>query len=145
MTQVIGDDRLGILAESLAETELSQVLSGSEQYTLLAPSDAAFDALPESAKRALANKETLERVLERHVIPGWISEIEFVTANSIDTLSGEPLEVNLIVVEDPATCCGLDQALLIDGVETPWTNLEADNGKIYIIDRVIWPPNLPLS
>ena len=110
---------------------------------MLAPTDEAFDALPDSAKQALARTETLRTVLAHHVLVGQIAEIELVTAGSVDTYAGVPLQVALVVVAAAETCCGFDQALLINDTEIKWTNLEASNGKIYVTDKVIWLPELP--
>jgi uncharacterized surface protein with fasciclin (FAS1) repeats len=59
--------------------ELVQLLAGAGPYTVFAPSNAAFDALPiadrESLKRA-ENRETLAAVLRRHIVPGTLTSAQ---------------------------------------------------------------------
>jgi uncharacterized surface protein with fasciclin (FAS1) repeats len=138
---VASDGRLTVLAAALEQTGLAATLSGEGPYTLLSPSNGAFDRLSGASRDALlGDSDTLRHLLSRHILLGELSEIELATIDSVDTLAGVPLQVELIVVESPSVCCGFDQALLIDGVEILWSYVETSNGAIFLIDQIIASP-----
>lgn len=113
------DDRLSTLVKAIVAADLVDALSGAGPLTVFAPTDKAFEALPEGALEnilAEENKDQLANVLKYHVVSGQPSP----SAMSVMTLGGQELEL---------------KGVLVVGVE-----LEACNGVVNVIDRVLIPP-----
>lgn len=124
---------LATLANVVEAAGLTEVLANEGPFTILAPDDNAFAAVPEETLAALidpANIEDLQAVLSLHVIPGISAANDLEDGMVLTTLAGEELTVsisadNIITIGD-ATVIGAD--------------IEADNGIIHIIDTVITEP-----
>ena len=113
----------------ISDAGLNDTLRGAGPYTLLAPSDEAFAALPAAQLAALsADKEQLKRVISYHVLPGRYDSSAVVNGN-VKTLQGSELEMSksgsFVTVEDAM----VTQA-----------DLSAGNGVVHVIDRVLMPP-----
>ncbi|WAC66128.1 fasciclin domain-containing protein [Agrococcus sp. SL85] len=113
------------------EVDLVDTLNGSE-FTVFAPVDDAFAALPAETVETLQTPEgaeTLSTVLTYHVVPGQIAPDAI--AGMHTTVQGEDLEVtgegDSLMVNDATVICG--------GVQTA-------NATVYLIDTVLMPPSL---
>jgi len=112
------------------EVDLVDTLDGDE-FTVFAPVDDAFAAIPEEDLNALAgDSEALTSVLTYHVVPGQLSPDEI--AGTHMTAQGEEVEVSgsgdeLMVGDSAAVVCG--------GVTT-------QNATVYLIDTVLMPPTM---
>ncbi len=123
-------DSFTILAAALKAADLTEVLSEEGPYTIFAPTDEAFQALPEGAVQQLLlpeNKDVLVQVLTYHVIPGAMLSTDLETGN-IATVEGSDIAVD---VEDAVT---------VNNANILVADVQASNGIIHIIDRVIVPP-----
>ncbi len=85
---ISADSSLSTVSDALGETGLAQVFDGAGSYTLLAPNDAAFDALGEVGDdlRDPAQKAVLAAILRDHVLPGYMTPKDI--ASAIDAKGG---------------------------------------------------------
>ncbi|ASK67107.1 fasciclin [Brachybacterium avium] len=116
-----------ISGELNPDVDLADTLDGDE-FTVFAPVDDAFSAIPDDDLTALAgDAEGLTEVLTYHVVPGQLSPDEI--AGTLTTVQGEDVEVtgsgDDLMVGDAAVICG--------GVQT-------QNATVYLIDTVLMPP-----
>lgn len=110
---------------------LSDALSVQGPFTVFAPSDAAFAALPEGTVEILLlpeNRSELQRILENHIVPGRLPASDVLANSSLETLANTQLEVTL----------DGDQAR-IAGVAITTTDIMAGNGVIHVVDAVLMP------
>ena len=99
---------------------LSALLDGDGPYTLFAPTDAAFEKLPEGAlQELLSDKNKLAALLKYHVVLGRVSAAEILSSKSLETASGQNL---------PTTDLGVVRA-----------DVRARNGVIHVVDEVLLP------
>lgn len=131
-------DNLTTLVTAIEAAGLADTLSGPGPFTVLAPTDAAFAALPPNSLQQLLlpeNQERLRALLAYHVLPG-----EMMSANvagqqgAVPTVLGPPLQID-------ATTAGIR----IDGANVIAADIDATNGVIHIIDRVLVPEAPPAS
>jgi uncharacterized surface protein with fasciclin (FAS1) repeats len=116
------------LLVALDAAGLTSTLEGAGPFTVFAPTDAAFAALPTGTLEGLlADKEALTKVLLYHVISGREMSGNLADGRSLATLEGEDLAVSTAngVRVDDATVVGAD--------------IEASNGVVHVIDRVLIP------
>jgi uncharacterized surface protein with fasciclin (FAS1) repeats len=117
------------LVEALKAVGLVDVLSGEGPFTVFAPTDEAFAKIPAADLEALlADQQDLRSVLTYQVVPGRVYAEDVVNLSSAVTVNGQALDVT---VKDPKVL--IDEATVIS------TDVEATNGVIHVIDRVIFP------
>mgnify|MGYP001805045311 FL=1 len=119
------------MAEALAAADLTEILGGEGPFTVFAPTDDAFAALPEGAVEQLLlpeNKDVLVQVLTYHVVPGALLSTDLETG-SVETVEGSEVALD---VADTVT---------VNNANVVVADVEASNGVIHIIDRVIIPPS----
>ncbi|HYO87243.1 MAG TPA: fasciclin domain-containing protein [Candidatus Limnocylindrales bacterium] len=122
------------LVAALQAAGLDSVLAKSGSYTVLAPTDAAFAALPAGTVEALLEDiPALTNILLYHVVPGTVSAADVVTLHSADTLAGSPIYIN-----------AANGVVLNGSVNVTSTDIIASNGVIHVIDAVLLPPTLGL-
>ena len=124
-------DSFEILAAALAAADLTEILSGEGPFTVFAPTDDAFEALPEGSVDQLLlpeNKDILVQVLTYHVVPGAILSTDL-EDGSVATVEGSDVE---IAITDTVT---------VNNANVVAADIEASNGIIHVIDRVIIPPS----
>jgi len=111
---------------------LVETLQGDGPFTVFAPTDDAFAALPEGTLDGLlADPEALKQVLLYHVVPGAVKAEEVVNLTSADSVEGSPIA---IAVKDGTV-------YLNDAAQVVATDVMASNGVIHVIDQVILPPS----
>jgi transforming growth factor-beta-induced protein len=111
---------------------LVETLQGDGPFTVFAPTDDAFAALPEGTLDSLlADPEGLKQILLYHVVPGAVKADEVVNVTSVDSVEGSPIAV---AVKD-------GKVYLNDAAEVVATDVMASNGVIHVIDQVILPPS----
>lgn len=123
------------LTQALTEAELTETLSQGGPYTIFAPTDEAFAALPEGTVEQLLlpeNRQVLQEVLAYHVTSGAITSDQIATGD-VTTLQGETVPVN---AEGSEVTVGDAQVVNPD--------LEAGNGVVHAIDTVLLPPDIQL-
>lgn len=139
--QAMMNKDLSTLAGALQAADLSAMLSEPGNYTVFAPSNQAFEKLPQQKRDELMlpeNKEMLAEVLTYHVVPGVITSDKLAAAikgangsYTFKTVKGEELTAMM----------NGDQYVIKDGsgkkAQVILGNVEASNGIIYIIDTVL--------
>ncbi len=108
---------------------LVEVLKGDGPYTVFAPTDAAFAALPRGALQGLlAEPEELRSVLLYHVVAGEVPSSVAVGLTEAATLSGAKLTLHVA-----------NGQLHVDGASVTQADIRASNGIIHVIDAVVLP------
>ena len=117
------------LVAAVQEAGLVESLSGEGPFTVFAPTDAAFEALPEGAlDELLADPEALKAVLTYHVVPGAVMSSDLSDGMTATTVSGD--DVTITIDGD---------AVMVEGATVTQADIEASNGVIHVIDTVIVP------
>ncbi len=125
------------LATALTEAELVETLKGPGPFTVFAPTDEAFAALPEGTLDTLLEDPTgdLQGILTYHVVPGTVMAADVVglDGQEVETVNGAKLTVEV----DGDTVSLIDVGGNKVAVTT--TDIEASNGVIHVIDGVLLP------
>jgi uncharacterized surface protein with fasciclin (FAS1) repeats len=121
--------QLATLTRLIGEAGLADTLRGSGPFTVFAPSDEAFKAVPAATMQELArNPQLLKDVLTFHVLPGKLPSGD-VKNGSAKTLQGANVALSragsFVTVEDA----------VVTQADVP-----ATNGVVHVIDRVLMPP-----
>ena len=119
------------LAAALEATELIEALKGDGPFTVFAPTDDAFAALPDGTVDTLLkpeNKDKLASILKLHVVSGAVYADQAIAAQTAATLQGK----NLRFYFDKGQ-------LMVNGAKIISTDVETANGIIHVIDQVILP------
>lgn len=121
--------QLSTLNKLINDAGLADTLRGAGPYTVFAPSDEAFKALPAKALADLAaDKELLKSVLSYHVIPGKVTAAQ-VQNGSVKTVQGASL-----------TVAKAGAFVTVDDAVVQEADVPASNGVIHVIDKVLMPP-----
>ena len=109
---------------------LVETLKGEGPFTVFAPTDEAFEALPEGTVDTLLmpeNKDQLTSILSYHVVPGKVMSGDLSDGMMAETVEGSEISVSMG-----------DNVMINDAtVTTP--DIEASNGVIHVIDTVLMP------
>ena len=125
-----GDARLQTLVAALDAAGLVGTFSAEGSYTVFAPTDDAFAALPEGALDGLlADTDALADVLRYHVAPQALDSQAVIAAGTVTTLDGGELTVEID-----------GDAVLVAGATVAEADILASNGVIHVIDAVLLPP-----
>ena len=112
---------------------LVDTLKGAGPFTVFAPTDAAFAALPAGTLDGLLKDPAkLKDILLYHVVSGKVTADQVVKLTSADTVEGKPIK---IAVKDGTV-------YLNDTVKVVTTDIPAANGVIHVIDAVLLPPSM---
>ena len=129
----IGADDFNTLVAAVQAAGLVEALQGDGPFTVFAPIDAAFAALPDGTVATLLepeNKDQLVSILTYHVVAGEYLAAETPAGTyNLETLQGDTVEV--IVSEDGS--------VTVDGANVVIADVDASNGVIHAIDAVIMP------
>ncbi|MEO7134487.1 MAG: fasciclin domain-containing protein [Vicinamibacterales bacterium] len=107
---------------------LGDTLSGPGPFTVFAPTDEAFAKLPAGTVQGLLKDiPKLTEILTFHVVPGKLMAADVAKLTSATTVQGQNV-----------TIAALD-GVTINGANVITPNIEAENGVIHVIDRVILP------
>ncbi len=133
------DNRLGTLNEALNNTGLRSTLLQPGNFTVFAPTDAAFDALATelgtTRTALLADRALLTSVLQYHVLASRVPQAAVPLGRAITPLAGGVFKVEsvsgaLVVTDGRNRTSRITQ-----------TDIAAANGVIHVVDRVLLPPN----
>jgi len=127
-----GTEGFSTLVSALTAGELVDTLNGAGPFTVFAPTDDAFAALPAGVLDALLlpeNKGTLVQILTYHVVPG--------TVLAADIADGE-----VATVEGQNVTLSTTDGVTVNGAKVIQADVMADNGVIHVIDAVILPPGV---
>ena len=129
-----GNDNLSTLVTAVKAADLVDVLKGNGPYTVFAPTNEAFAALPEGTLEMLLkpeNKEKLVAVLTYHVVSGKVMSNDLSNGQKATTVQGEKVKVAIKGKE-----------VRISGAKVAAADVAASNGVVHVIDRVILPPSM---
>jgi uncharacterized surface protein with fasciclin (FAS1) repeats len=121
--------RLTTFVAALAKTPLVAMLRGSDPYTVFAPTDDAFDNLPAgTVNRLLEDPGKLTAILAYHIVPGRFTSADRERlADAVTTVEGSDLRV------------ATKPHLSVNGARIARADVQADNGVIHVIDRLLLP------
>jgi uncharacterized surface protein with fasciclin (FAS1) repeats len=121
--------QLSTLTRLLADAELTDTLRGAGPFTVFAPSDEAFKAVPAKTMAELAaSKEMLKSVLSYHVLAGKVTSADAKNGN-LKTVQGAN-----VAVGKAGTFLTVEDAVVTEA------DVAATNGVIHVIDKVLLPP-----
>jgi len=129
----VADGRFSTLVAAVTAADLVETLSGEGPFTVFAPIDDAFAALPAGTLDSLLlpeNKQQLTDILLYHVVSGSVKAADVVGLTSATTVLGKDIT---ITVKD-------GKVYLNDTIQVIITDIEASNGVIHVIDGVLLPP-----
>jgi uncharacterized surface protein with fasciclin (FAS1) repeats len=132
-----GNPDFSTLVAAVQAAGLVETLQAPGPYTVFAPTNAAFDALPAGLVDKLLlpeNKDTLVKILTYHVVGSKVMAAD-VAAGDVTSVEGSPITITV----DGGT------VKLNDSATVTATDVEASNGVIHVIDAVILPPGLDIS
>lgn len=128
-----GDAQFKTLTKALTAAGLVPTLQGKGPFTVFAPTDAAFAALPKGALDDLlkpANKAKLTKILTYHVVSGSVLSTSL-KSGDVPTVEKSPVKV---VVSGGKVTVG--------GANVVKADIKASNGVIHVIDKVLMPADI---
>lgn len=131
-----GNPDFSTLVAAVGAADLVETLSGDGPFTVFAPTDDAFAALPEGTLDELLlpeNQETLATILTYHVVSGAVMSSDLSDGQEVETVQGETLTVGVSDSGVTLTDAGGNT------VNVVIADVEASNGVIHAIDGVVLP------
>ena len=119
------------LAAALEAADLIDTLQGDGPFTVFAPTDDAFAALPAGTVESLLkpeNRDQLVAVLTYHVVPGKVTAADVVTLDEAKTVNGASIDISTE-----------NGSVYINDATVVAADVDASNGVIHVIDTVILP------
>ena len=120
----------GTLVAAVQAADLVDTLKGDGPFTVFAPTDDAFAALPDGTVEELLkpeNKDKLTEILTYHVVAGKVMSGDLSDGMEAATVQGDMV---MIKTEGGVT---------VDGANVVAADVKASNGVIHVIDAVILP------
>lgn len=118
------------LVKAIQAADLAEVLQGPGPFTVFAPTDEAFAAVPkETLDALLKDKKQLAGVLTYHVVPGKVMAADVVKVDSAKTVQGQNVTVK-----------AMKEAVKVNNANVVKTDIVCSNGVIHVIDAVLLPP-----
>ena len=118
------------LVAAVQAAGLVDTLKGDGPFTVFAPTDEAFAALPEGTVEDLLkpeNKEQLVSILTYHVVPGKVMSGDLSDDMAATTVQGSDVMIDL------------DNGVMVEEATVVSADIETSNGVIHVIDKVILP------
>jgi uncharacterized surface protein with fasciclin (FAS1) repeats len=125
------------LAAALKAAGLVETLKGKGPFTVLAPTDEAFERLPSGTVESLLkpeNKEKLVAILTYHVVAGNVKAVNVVKLKSAKTVQGSDVKITVA-----------DGKVMVNDANVVKTDIVCDNGVIHVIDTVLLPQEGPMD
>jgi uncharacterized surface protein with fasciclin (FAS1) repeats len=132
LEQAENTSELSTFVTACKAANMEAVLNGDGPYTVFAPSNDAFAALPQGTLESLLkpeNKDQLVKILKYHVVPGKVLSDD-VGQGKTPTVQGEELDIAVS-----------NDMVMVNGASVTKADVEASNGVIHVIDQVIMPPS----
>lgn len=127
----IGSTDHTTLVAAVTAAGLVETLKGAGPFTVFAPTNAAFNALPQGTVDGLLKPESkaaLTNILTYHVVAGAVKAADLKDGQKVKTLQGEELTV---VIKDGK--------VMINGAKVTAADLSGSNGVVHVIDAVLMP------
>jgi len=128
-----GNKSLTTLVTAVKAAGLVETLQSEGPFTVFAPTNDAFAALPDGTLEMLLkpeNKEALTKVLTYHVIPAKVMSTDLKSGMNAKTVEGEDIMVDL------------SKGVMINDATVKKADIKASNGVVHVIDKVILPPTM---
>jgi uncharacterized surface protein with fasciclin (FAS1) repeats len=119
------------LVAAVTAADLATTLSGVGPFTVFAPVDADFEALPAGTVETLVmpeNKDQLSGILTYHVIAGKIMSGDLTDGMKAETVNGQEVTIHL-----------KDGKVFVNDAEVVIADVETSNGLVHAINKVIMP------
>ena len=123
------------MVAAVTAADLVETLSGTGPFTVFAPTDDAFAALPAGVLDALLlpeNKAVLAQILTYHVVSGKVMAAD-VTDSDVATVEGQTIKLSTM------------GGVKVNGATVVAADVAASNGVIHAIDAVILPPGVDVA
>jgi uncharacterized surface protein with fasciclin (FAS1) repeats len=124
---------LSTLVDAVVAADLVETLSGEGPFTVFAPTNDAFAALPPAELERLlkpANKDELAKILTYHVVAGDVMAADLSNGQKVKTVEGQDITVSI----------DGDKVMLNDSATVVQADIETSNGTVHVIDGVLLPP-----
>jgi uncharacterized surface protein with fasciclin (FAS1) repeats len=123
-------DGFSTLVAAIEAAGLTETLDGEGPFTVFAPTDDAFAALPEgTVEGLLEDPDALSNILLYHVVPGEVTAAQVTTLESATTAQGADVAISLE-----------GDSVFVDDAQVIMTDIATSNGVIHVIDAVLMPP-----
>jgi len=129
---------LTTLTSLLKTAGLADILQQAGPYTVFAPTDEAFAALPAATLQQLQqpeNREALIKILRYHVVPGAVTSSQF-SAGELKTYEDRPVNIKI----DRA-----NNQIVVNNARVIQPDIKASNGIIHAVNQVLIPPDIKIS
>ena len=130
----VGNDNLSTLVAAVQAAGLVETLQSDGPFTVFAPTNAAFEALPEGTLEMLLmpeNKDKLTSILTYHVVGSKVMSTDLSNGQMAQTVQGKNIKVTLN-----------DSGAMINDATVVAADVSASNGVVHVIDKVILPPEM---
>lgn len=125
-----GNDNFSTLVAAVKAAGLVETLKGDGPFTVFAPTNEAFAALPAGTVEDLLkpeNKDKLTAILTYHVVPGKVMSTDLKDDMTAKTAQGGDIKIDL------------DNGPMVNEANIVTADISTDNGVIHVIDKVILP------
>lgn len=122
---------LSTLVKAVTAAERAEMLSSEGPYTVFAPTNEAFNALPAGTLDNLMkpeNKQKLGNILAYHVVEGEVMAADLQDGQMVTTVQGEQLKVSIS-----------NGNVMINGAMVSKADVQASNGVVHVINKVLMP------
>ena len=130
----VGTEALSTLVTAVKAAGLVETLKSEGPFTVFAPTNAAFEALPEGVLAMLLkpeNKDKLVSVLTYHVVSGEVMSKDITKNMKAKTVEGSEAWIKVD-----------GKSVMIDNATVAMADVDASNGVVHVIDAVILPPSI---
>jgi uncharacterized surface protein with fasciclin (FAS1) repeats len=127
----VGAGKFKTLVAAVQAAGLVETLKGDGPFTVFAPTDEAFEKLPEGTVASLLkpeNKAKLIAILTYHVVPGKVMAADVVKLSEAETVQGSSVKIQV-----------KGGTVMVDNAKVLKTDIGCSNGVIHVIDSVILP------
>lgn len=125
-----GNEAFSTLVAAVTAAGLVDTLKGEGPFTVFAPTNDAFAALPEGTVEALLEDiPALTAILTYHVVPGKVMAGDLSDGMTATTVNGADITINVS-----------GGTVTVNGATVTTADIEGTNGVIHVIDAVILPP-----
>lgn len=126
----VANDSFSTLVAAVKAADLAGTLSGDGPFTIFAPTNKAFEKLPDGTVETLLkpeNKKKLQAILTLHVVPGKVMAAD-VKTGAVKTVNGASIAI-----------VASESGVTVGGAKVIKTDIVGSNGVIHVIDTVILP------
>ena len=130
----VGNENLTTLVAAVKAAGLVETLQSDGPFTVFAPTNEAFAALPAGTLESLLkpeNKDKLTSILTYHVVASKVMSSDLSNGQKAKTVEGEPIKVTMN-----------GNGVMINDAKVVEADVWASNGVVHVIDKVILPPGI---